>query len=150
MWDGEMDETALKKVVKWCHRTNRCLGLCFEHSEMPLFTGPETLDLIKSKVESEEWHIANHACVMAVSANDPRLSYAIVMHVLASCNRFSCLEMEALYKEFFQFWREDIEREYGPLRSVNSDGDKSRRKCFHNLMSKPVSQISFDFTLCEP
>jgi hypothetical protein len=141
----QIDEISLEERPRYLKSRNAVLGLCREHT--PGLN--VTLDEIESvqhlalKVKSGECHVAKEATVAAIAAFSSEHYSVTPLLISPTCKTEKPKSGKEWIAMIEQTWHEskDGEAKHGPIWSLASDGDPSRRMALHSLTCiDPVSQ----------
>lgn len=150
-WSLMIDEISVDERACWIKSMNSVGGLCREHSKNIDLTIPDIdslLDIAEAVTGDEPTvHFGKEATVAGIAPF--RDSHYGVRPVLCSltCKTEVAEESAELIALILKLWKESLdgEEKHGPIFSVASDGDATRRKVLYELFMKheldPASEL---------
>ncbi|EIW75264.1 hypothetical protein CONPUDRAFT_37704, partial [Coniophora puteana RWD-64-598 SS2] len=132
-----IDEIALQEKADFDSRSQQVIGICHRHAAAVnvTLTDAESAIRVATSLKAEECHLAKEATVIAVTTwgNDT------IRPLLAagSCKSETPAQIAATMKQAITSWDESGARDrFGPIWSVATDGDATRRRGFHDEFLK--------------
>ncbi|KAH9913947.1 hypothetical protein B0H21DRAFT_805153 [Amylocystis lapponica] len=138
-----IDEIALEEAAVHFRHNNCVGGLCWKHStsvDLVLRTYQSAVNLAHALAKGTV-HMGKEMSVVAVSLFGEKGCYPIL--AAPTCKQETAADMEMLFTSVIRSWNEVGAGTVGPLWSVATDGDSTRRAAGYNMLVKiPLSPTS--------
>eukprot|EP00798_Chlamydomonas_sp_ICE-L_P005309 gene5309-18554_t len=139
-WHIRCDEVASEKRLRWCPKTNRLIGICFEHQDVVadnlVFNSIEDLQATHSPVCCGDAHLAVEVLVVFAQPYRNASYAAIPILALSSCKRLRSEEQHTILQRVQQVWQQmHSDGHVGMLLDLDTDGQTQRRVSLHKLHS---------------
>ena len=138
LWVLMWDEVATEQRIRWNPRDNRLYGFCREHGKKMCIELNTAEDVFQAKqaVDQDEVHICCEMSVIAVAPLRSSNYKAIPLLALPSCKRATPeSQMETIIAVLNEWMSNPKTKSLGPVASVASDGDSSRRAALEGLLA---------------
>lgn len=133
-----IDEIALEERVRYLPSKdldNEIVGICREHGgKTKLRIDPESVDRLADLLDEGTCHIGREATVAAIASFGSDNYHAMPFLISPTCKMEQAPEQAEWIKLSLDRWRELFGDTYGPIWSVSTDGDGTRRAALHSLL----------------
>ncbi|EIW77098.1 hypothetical protein CONPUDRAFT_129281 [Coniophora puteana RWD-64-598 SS2] len=132
-----IDEIALQEKADYNSKTQQVMGICHQHASAVnlTLTNTESAIRIAESLAREECHLGKEATVIAVTTWGNDSIYPLL--AAASCKSETPAQIGDIMQTAIRSWNESGAREkLGPIWSVATDGDATRRRGFHDNFLK--------------
>ncbi|KAG2105516.1 uncharacterized protein F5147DRAFT_775291 [Suillus discolor] len=139
-----IDEMAIEEMAVHYSRYNKIGGLCWKHSNLidPVLRTYDSAVAIAQKIHDEEVHLGKEVTMIGAACFSEDELYPIL--VAPTCKTEDATDMEGVLKRALQCWKATgADQTVGPIWSLATDGDATRRAAGHRLfVKKPLSSES--------
>ncbi|KAG1764501.1 hypothetical protein EV702DRAFT_1182589 [Suillus placidus] len=139
-----IDEMAIEEMAVHYSKYNKIGGLCWKHSNLidPVLRTYDSTVAIAQKIHDEEVHLGKEVTVIGVACFGEDELYPIL--VAPTCKTEDATDMEGVLGRALQRWKATgTDQTVGPIWSLATDGDATRRAAGHRLFIKqPLSMES--------
>ncbi|KIK37978.1 hypothetical protein CY34DRAFT_25811 [Suillus luteus UH-Slu-Lm8-n1] len=136
-----IDEMAIEEMAVHHSKYNKIGGLCWKHSNLidPVLRTYDSTVAIAQKIHDEEVHLGKEVTVIGVACFGEDELYPIL--VAPMCKTEDATDMEGVLGRALQRWKATgADQTVGPIWSLMTDGDATRRAAGHRLFVKqPLS-----------
>ncbi|KAH9940250.1 hypothetical protein B0H21DRAFT_872024, partial [Amylocystis lapponica] len=138
-----IDEVALEEAAVHFRHVNSVGGLCWKHSssvDLVLRTYQSAINLAQALTKGTV-HMGKEMTVVAISIFGEKGCYPIL--AAPTCKQETAADMEMIFESVFQSWEEAGGELVGPIWSIATDGDATRRAAGYKLLVKnPLDSTS--------
>ncbi|EIW77724.1 hypothetical protein CONPUDRAFT_61979 [Coniophora puteana RWD-64-598 SS2] len=148
-----IDEIALQEKADFDSKSQRVVGICHQHADAVNLTirDAESAIRIAESLSGEECHLGKEATVIAITTWGNDSIHPVL--AAASCKSETPAQIAAIIKDAIRSWSDSgAKHKLGPIWSVATDGDATRRRGFHDEFLKhkinelaEISQLSIPF-----
>ncbi|KAG1772528.1 hypothetical protein EV702DRAFT_1048648 [Suillus placidus] len=136
-----INEMAIEEMAVHYSKYNKIGGLCWKHSNLidPVLRTYDSTVAIAQKIHDEEVHLGKEVTVIGVACFGEDELYPIL--VAPTCKTEDATDMEGVLGRALQRWKATgADQTVGPIWSLATDGDTTRRAAGHRLFIKqPLS-----------
>ncbi|TDL20789.1 hypothetical protein BD410DRAFT_870927 [Rickenella mellea] len=132
-----IDEVSLDERARYLKFNNKIVGLCREHGRLLdlTCTDLDSMRSVATAVETGLCHFGKEATVAAIAAFSPDRYQAFPVIVSPTCKTETAVDQAKFIQLLIASWKSSAhgENKHGPIWSVASDGDATRRLACHTL-----------------
>ncbi|CBJ33651.1 conserved unknown protein [Ectocarpus siliculosus] len=136
LWFLMVDEIAVNPRPQWEREDgtytgdNQVLGICGQHTTTGVDTtlfDMDSLVTLKDLLDKGAIHFTTEGSMFVIGKFGGGGSAAFPVLLLDSCKASNPEQQNAIIEQILDFWAEVAEPEYGPMITVDTDGDAQRR-----------------------
>ncbi|KIJ27527.1 hypothetical protein M422DRAFT_126543, partial [Sphaerobolus stellatus SS14] len=132
-----IDEINLEERGRYHSPTNCLIGLCREHAHTvnSVMSSVEAVESVAEAIQSGDCHLGKEATVCAIGSFSKENYNISPVFVSPTCKTEIAEQSKIWIQLILNQWKvaPDGKTKWGPIWSVASDGDATRRKSFHLL-----------------
>ena len=136
-WVLLIDEVACEQRVRWNADDNKLYGICREHGNRVglSFNSVDDVHMVVDAVQQSIIHLASEVTIVSVAPLRQANCTAIPLLALPTCKAETSDNQREMIKSILEEWRNDSRTaSLGPVVSVSTDGDATRRLAFDQLL----------------